>query len=207
MWRFVLRENILRFEALRDEASTDHDRERFQKLIEDTEAELNELRGASTPHVAEQDTALKYFADRAVDQGMKLSGGQFCTLQIYDERREDMIILAQCNHRAPFLHHLATMKPGDGSACGRCLASGRPAAIEDVDRDAEFAPHREKAKKAGFGAVHACPVRDGAGAVIAVISVYFSTPRAFSADELERMSAFAESIGPALESRLQAVSA
>lgn len=207
MWRFVLRENIRRFEALRDQAPSDDDRARFQQLIDGAQAELDDLEEASTPHLAEHDSALKYFAEHAVERGMTLSGAQFCTLQIYDHRREDMIILAQRNHRAPFLHHLAMMKPGDGSACGRCLETGRPSAIEDVDGDAEFEPHRDKANEAGFGAVHACPIRNGAGQVIAVMSVYFSTPRAFSAEELERMSGFAESIGPALEGRLNSVSA
>lgn len=202
MWRFVLRENIPRYKALLEQAESDVERERFRQMLDRAETELRELEEASTPEIARLDAQLKYFSEHAVDEALKLHRAQFSTLQIYGEQREHLIILAQRNFRAPFLHHLSQMRPGDGSACGRCLAENAPAAIEDVNTDPAFEPHREAAHEAGFDAVQASPVRDGSGGLIAVLSTYFNAARRFSEDELYRMTYFADSIGGKLEKYL-----
>lgn len=160
MWRFVLTENIRRFQLLIARARSQAERDTLQLLLEDAEHELAELEQVSTPEAVQRDAALRYVAEHAVDEAVKLHDAQFSTLQIYDEARKGMIILAQRNFRAPFLHHLASVKPGDGSACGRCLQDGRQAAINDVDREAAFEPHRQAAREAGFEAVQATPVRN-----------------------------------------------
>ena len=202
MWRFVLKENIRRFRNLAAQSQSQSEREKLELMIGEAQSELAELEQASTPQIARDDDALQSFAERVVAEAMKQHGAQFSTLQIYDENRDHLIILAQSNLRAPFLHHLASMRPGDGSACGRCLADDAAAAIADVNRDAGFVPHREAARDAGFEAVQASPVRDGAGNLIAVLSVYFSAPQSFSAADVERMSEFASSFGPRLEQHL-----
>lgn len=203
MWRFVLRENIRRFEALLAKASAESDRQRLSRMLQQAEAELEELELASTAERAQLDAVLKSFAEHAVDEALKRNHAQFSTLQIYDDSREHLIILAQRNFRASFLHHLERMRPGDGSACGRCLEDSAPAAISDVSSDEAFRPHLSAALEAGFHAVHASPVPDGSGALIAVLSTYFATPQLFSGEALDKMARFAESIGPGLESRLR----
>lgn len=202
MWRFVLKENLRRFDVLRKEAPTDADRENLRQLIEETEAELAQLEEESTPELARRDAALKFLSERAVDEALKRHRAQFGSLQIFDEVREHLIILAQRNFRAPFLQHLARMRPGDGSACGRCLAENAPAVIEDVNSDLAFEPHREAAREAGFQAVHAAPVQDRSGDLIAVLSTYYTAPQAFSEDELYQMASYARSVGPGLEGHI-----
>lgn len=204
MWRFVLQENIRRFRALNEHADSDEQRETLRQLLEEAELELDKLEQASTPEIAKRDAALKYLADHAVDQAMALRGAQFASLQIFDEDRAHLIILAQRNLRVGFLHHLAQVKPGDGSACGRCLADDAPAAIEDVNRDPRFEPYREIAKEARIQAVAAFPVRDSSGNLLAVLSTYFEAPQRFSDDDLHRMTVFAQSIGSTLEKHLAA---
>ena len=204
MWRFVLRENIRRFQALLAKEEVGLKRNTLLRLLKDAEDELAELEQASTPAVARRDDALRFYAQQSVEQAVQLHAAQFSTLQIYDEAREHLIILAQKNFRAPFLHHLSMMKPGDGSACGSCLEMGAPAAVEDVKSDPAFEPHREPALKAGFEAVQASPVPGRSDALIAVLSTYFSTPRRFSANELNEMAQYAARIGPVLEKRLAA---
>lgn len=195
MWRFVLRENIRRFEALMRLAKTEEQRETLRRLLQDAKLELDELESASTPEFAKEDDWLNVVANRAVDQAMALHDAQFASLQIYDESREHLIILAQRNLRAAFLHHLARVKPGDGSACGRCLEDNAPVVIEDVNTDSAFQPHREFANEAGFKAVQAFPVQDGSGNLVAVLSTYFESAHALSADELHRMTDFTNSLG------------
>ncbi len=202
MWRFVLKENIRRFEALMGQADSDEQRETLRQLIGQAKVELDELEEASTPDIAKRDALLRSFADRAVDEAMGAAGAQFGSLQIFDERRDHLIILAQRNLRATFLHHLANMKPGDGSACGRCLLGDTPVAIADVNGDPEFEPHRELATEAGFQAVAAVPVRDRAGKLIAVLSTYFEAPQFFSDAQMARITSFAEAIGSNLERHL-----
>lgn len=204
MWRFVLRENILRFQTLLGTEKSADKCATLRQLLKDAEEELQELEQASTPLLAQRNDALRFFADHCVEQAVRLHAAQFSTLQIYDGARERLIILAQKNFRAPFLHHLSSIRPGDGSACGRCLQTGAPAAVEDVKTDVEFEPHRLVALEAGFEAVQSSPVIDRSNALIAVLSTYFSRPRRFSDDELTAMARYAARIGPDLERRLAA---
>lgn len=203
MWRFVLRENIRRFQALLRHADTDEQRQTLRQLLQEAELELQELEEASTSEIAKHDASLNYVAGRAVDQAMGLQGSQFASLQIFDESREHLIILAHRNLRAKFLHHLAHVKPGDGSACGHCLAHNEHAAIADTNNDEGFKPHREAASEAGFQAVAAFPVRDGSGQLIAVLSTYFEVPQRFSDDNLSKMTDLTDAIGSQLEGHLR----
>lgn len=198
MWRFVLSENVRRYQTLVADAGSEAERAKLEQLILDSQLELEDLEQASTPEIARHDEALKFFVERVTDEALKALSAQFSTLQIYDETREHLIILAQKNFRAPFLHHLALMKPGDGSACGRCLADDAPAAVKDVNGDPGFAPHRAAAAEAGFQAVHAAPVRNRSGALIAVLSTYFGAPQQFSGSDLRQIESFAGTIGPNL---------
>lgn len=202
MWRFVLRENIRRFEALMGLAKSEDQRETLLELLQEARSQLDELENASTPEIAKRDDWLNTLANRAVDQAMALQHAQFASLQIYEESSEHLIILAQRNLRAAFLHHLAQVKPGDGSACGRCLANNAPVVIADVSRDSAFEPHRKAAHEAGFQAVEAFPVRDGSDKLVAVLSTYFESAHAISGDELDRMTDFANSVGRTLASHL-----
>ena len=204
MWRFVLRENISRFHTLLATEQSAEKRDTLRRLLKEAEEELNELEQVSTPLLARRDDALRFYADQCVEQAVRLHAAQFSTLQIYDEAREQLIILAQKNFRAPFLLHLSNVRLGDGSACARCLENGVPAAVEDVNSDAAFEPHRRAALEAGFEAVQASPVPGRSDALIAVLSTYFSRPRRFSEDELTAMARYAARIGPDLEQRLAA---
>jgi GAF domain-containing protein len=204
MWRFVLRENISRFRTLLATEQSAEKRGRLRKLLKEAEEELDELEQASTPLVARRDEALRFYADQCVEDAVRLHAAQFSALQIYDDARERLIILAQVNFQAPFLLHLSSVRRGDGSACGRCLETGAPAVVEDVKSNNAFQPHRKAALEAGFEAVHASPVTDRSEALIAVLSTYFTRPRRFSEDELSAMARYAARIGPDLERRLAA---
>lgn len=203
MWRFVLRENIRRFETLMAKASSASEGEHLKGLLQQAKAELAELELASTPQLAREDEALKSFSERAADEAMTRSGAQFSTLQIYDATRDRLIILAQRNFRASFLHHLAGVRPGDGSACGRCLQDAAAAAIDDIRNDRDFGPHLAPALEAGIRAVQASPVTDASGELIAVLSTYFASPQHFSDEAIDRMCSYAGSIGRGLAERLR----
>src|SRR5689334_20910198 len=101
MWRFVLLENISRFRTLLETERSPEKRDTLQQLLNDAEEELDELVQASTPVIAQRDDALRFYADQCVEQAVRLHAAQFSTLQIYDEARERLIILAQKNFRAP----------------------------------------------------------------------------------------------------------
>lgn len=202
MWRFVLKENISRFHALLEQADSNEQRETLLQLLREAELELDELEAASSPEIARRDYRLNSFAQHAVDEAMVLHRAQFASLQIFDEIRDRLIVLAQRNLRATFLHHLAQVRPGDGSACGRCLADDAPAAVEDVNGDPGFEPHRKAASEAGIRAIQSSPVRDRSGKLIAVLSTYFEAPQCFSDDDIYRMTYFADTIGDNLERHL-----
>lgn len=202
MWRFLLKENIRRFRDQLAAAKSDTDREMLTRLLNDAEAELFELENNSTPDVAKNDAALKLFSERSIDEAMRLDGAQFGTLQIYDQRSEGLIILAQRNFRAEFLRPFILITPGEGSLSGRCFVEGRTIIVEDVNEDPNFKGRRELARQGGFKAVQSSPLIGRSGNVIGVLSTHFADPHRFSPDEISRIERFANSVGSGLEKRL-----
>lgn len=174
------------------------------RLLDEAEAELRELENSSTPEVAKNDAALKLFSERSIDEAMRLDGAQLGTLQIYDERSEALIILAQRNFRAEFLRPFTLIKPGEGSLSGRCFVEGRTIVVEDVNGDPSFKGRRELAREGGFKAVQSSPIIGRSGNVIGVLSTHFADPHCFSHEDISRIERFAKSVGCGLEKRLAA---
>lgn len=204
MWRFLLKENIRRFRDQLAAAKPHSQREMLTRLLHEAEAELRELENCSTPEVAKNDAALKLFSERSIDEAMRLDGAQFGTLQIYDERSEGLIILAQRNFRAEYLRPFTLIKPGEGSLSGRCFAEGRTIVVEDVNEDPGFKGRRELAREGGFKAVQSSPLKGRSGNVIGVLSTHFANPHRFLHGDIGRIERFANSVGSSLEKHLAA---
>lgn len=204
MWRFVLKENIRRFEALLLEERSPAERATVLELLARAKAELAELDGASTAEFGRRSPEIRRIAEQSVEDAMRLHGAQFGNLQVYDETRGGLIIVAQVNFRSEFLNHFALVKPADGSACARALGDGGQTVVADVNVDPDFEPHRRVAYEAGFRAVLSSPLRAPSGKLIGVLSTHFSAPRTFSPDELDKTARLAASVAAALGHRLTA---
>ncbi|MBS0523746.1 MAG: hypothetical protein JSS04_08930, partial [Proteobacteria bacterium] len=75
------------------------------------------------------------------------------------------------------------------------VRSGKRVVVTDVASDERFASMRDIARASGFRAVQSTPVVDGAGALLAMISIHFRAPRQPQPQELRRLDLYARTIG------------
>ncbi|PZR87956.1 MAG: hypothetical protein DI537_25015 [Stutzerimonas stutzeri] len=202
MWQFVLSQNIRIFRLMLQAESSPVKRAILQQQLADAEAELSALNEASTPEIAQRNAALAMFAQHAIEQALTMSDAQFGCLQVHDETSGGLEIIAQKNLRLRFLRNFALVRPGDGTACARCIEDGEQIAIEDISHDLEFAPHREFALSEGFQAVVSSPLLDS-GKAVGILSVHFSAPTKFASGMLIRHADHARSIGSVLGNHIQ----
>ncbi|HEV7158357.1 MAG TPA: ATP-binding protein, partial [Caulobacteraceae bacterium] len=113
-----------------------------------------------------------------LDATMALHGAELGNVQLYDQQDQRLRIAVQRGCGRALLDHFATVAAPDGSARARALRSGTTVMIEDVETDAEFAPHRAAAAAAGFRAVLAIPMLNSETREwVGMVSVHFRAPR------------------------------
>lgn len=202
MWRFILGQNIRIFRLMLQAEKSPVKRALLRQQLVDAEAELSALNEASTPKIVQRNAALAIFAQHAVDEALTMSDARFGCLQIHDDILGGLVIVAQKNFRLQFLHHLALVPPGDGTVYARCMENGEQIAIEDINQDPEFEPHRELALSEGFQAVVSSPLLSS-DKVVGILSVHFSEPTKFASSMLIRHADHARSIGSVVGNHLQ----
>lgn len=114
---------------------------------------------------------------------------------------EDMILSAKgvdlAPRRTPLPQHLRIRDFGDWIA--EALTQDRPVVLEDCDTDSRVDPDaREAFRRAGTRALIAFPLHKQ-GKLVAVMSVDFQTPRRWSEDELNLLTAVAQRVWDAVE--------
>jgi GAF domain-containing protein len=122
--------------------------------------------------------AIERVARAALASVVGLQSADYGNVQLLLEQDNVLEIVAQLGFDSEFLATFAQVRADDGSACGRSLRSQTPILIEDVDRDAEFAPFRAIAAKAGFRSVLSTPMISSSGAFVGVLSTHFARPGA-----------------------------
>lgn len=118
----------------------------------------------------------KQHLDSLLEKAITISGANKGTLQIYDRKNDNLVILTQKGFGLAFLNHFKNVKPFDGSACGRAAGTGIIVSIEDVTQDPAFNPHTNTALLDGVKAVQSIPLFSG-GLLVGVMSVHFCEPK------------------------------
>jgi GAF domain-containing protein len=140
------------------------------------------------------------FLERALEGAISMVEADFGNIQLVDEDGS-LRIAAQLGFDEDFLDHFARVS-GDSSACGRAASSHAQTVIPDVQRDADFAPHRKIAAASGFRAVSSTPLIGAGGRLLGVVSTHYRTPRRASRQELMLADWYADRIASALLERL-----
>jgi len=107
-----------------------------------------------------------------LDDAKALNGAEFGTLQLIAD--DDLLIVDERGFGPLFLKTFRKVARDEGSSCGRALRSGRTVLIEDVERDAEFAPYKSIARESGFRSVATTPLSTIDGLMIGVVSTHFA---------------------------------
>jgi signal transduction histidine kinase len=132
-------------------------------------------------------SALEEILDAAID----LQSADMGTLQVFNDERQALELVAHRGFGSEFLDHFRFVGPNDGSACGRALRTRATVVVEDVARDAAFSDHLDVATNAGFQAVLSTPLRSPGGAVLGIISTHFRRVHKPSDHEVRMLELYA----------------
>jgi GAF domain-containing protein len=103
-----------------------------------------------------------------------LHGAQYGTVQL--PIGDNLVIAAQRGFAPQILQMFRYVTKDDGCACGQALRLRQTIVVADVEKDPDFAPYRDAAKKAGFRSIRSTPFITQDGKLIAIVSVHFAAP-------------------------------
>jgi GAF domain-containing protein len=127
----------------------------------------------------------RFVLSDALDRTLALAETDLGHIQMLN-RQGLLEISVQRGLGAEFLGHFHTLSTDDTSPSARSLSNRAVVAIEDVNADPSFAPHRHIAELSNFRAVCAAPLITGNGNLLGTISTHFVQPRRFAVSELQR---------------------
>lgn len=196
---FILRENAKHYRRMLDRVQSDADRRTVRRLLAATEAELADLERASARHHILNGIGSKAVVEAALDHVIHVRRARSAILHYHEASTHTLLAMAQRNLSPALLERFALVRAGDGSSCGRCLASGGGVCIDDVLDDPQFDTHRDIAEATGFRAMQSTPLRDGGGNLRAVLTTFFAEPRRFTAGDRAAMDSEASRLAPIFE--------
>jgi signal transduction histidine kinase len=118
--------------------------------------------------------------DTLMGAALTLTGADCGTIQLLDGDSQVLKILASRGLGPEFLKVFESVGMGDDSASARAMRTGETCLVEDVTRDAGFAPYQDVITRARYRAVQAEPLITKDGEFVGVLSVHFREPRVFS---------------------------
>jgi GAF domain-containing protein len=89
---------------------------------------------------------------------------------------DKLVIAAQRGFDPQILQMFRYVTKDDACACGQALRLGQSIVVADVEKDQDYAPYRDTAKRAGFRSIQSTPFTTQDGKLIAIVSVYFAAP-------------------------------
>jgi GAF domain-containing protein len=148
---------------------------------------------------------LRSLLDCVLSRGLEVTGAALGNIQLMDWKSGALTIAAQHGFNEDFLRVFSIVTAADGSVCGRAVRGRCAIIVEDVLRDAAFAPYRAAALDAGFRAVQSTPLISRSGAFIGMLSTHFPAAHRPSELEMEHVATIAEvAAGAIIRQRIRA---
>ncbi len=128
-----------------------------------------------------------------VDTALRITDAEMGNLQLFDPETGALHIAAQYGFRREFLDYFDSVHAGEG-ACGQAFKTGGRIIVEDVTESAIFrgTPALEVLLDAGVRAVQSTPLIARSGAVLGILSTYWSSPHRPSQQELVQLDLLAQ---------------
>ena len=133
-----------------------------------------------------------------LDAAITLQNADFGSIHLYNPETEALEMVAQRGFHEQPLEHLRSGCHA-GFACLRAIKLSERVVIEDVETDAEFAPHRHVAASAGFRAVQSTPLLSRLGELLGMLSTHFRKPHRLSLHDLRFTDLYARHLADILE--------
>jgi GAF domain-containing protein len=123
-----------------------------------------------------------------LDDVIALHGAEFGNVQL--PIGDELVIVAQVGLSKPFLKAFRRVSKDDGCACGRALRLGASVVVADVEKDIEFAPFVEDARRAGYRAVQTTPFFARSGNLVGLVSTHFAHAHEPTPIEMQTLKAY-----------------
>lgn len=143
-------------------------------------------------------TELPAVLEEVLTATIVIQQADFGNVQLCNPESHALEIVSQRGFNAEFLDYFAAVDESS-SACGRAMQSRSRIVIEDVQTDAQFAPHRHIALAAGFRAVQSTPLFSRRGEILGMISTHFKHPHRPSERELRLTDLYARQAAEMIE--------
>lgn len=164
------------------------------RLARDEPDEVGRLLSSTNGFTPDNDP---WFLDRALEQAISLLGASYGNIQLVHPLKGTLRIAAQCGFDRDFLEYFAEVDDAS-SACGRAAEHHAQMVIPDVNRDANFAPHREIAAASGFRAAQSTPIVSPSGRLLGMLSTHFRRPHRPTRRQLQLVDWYAHRLGAML---------
>jgi signal transduction histidine kinase len=122
--------------------------------------------------------------------GIEILGAKKGTVQLLDSERHVLVVKAQRGFETDYLKLFRNIPADHVSACARAWRTNRRVVIDDVEKDAAYAPILEVARAAGYRAVTSIPLIGNEGVPLAILSAQFAAPHRPSDQELRGLDLY-----------------
>jgi PAS domain S-box-containing protein len=165
------------------------DRKRAEEALAVTQRNLAEqVTGLSRLHLLSTRLSMTKetpaMMEAILENVVELHGTKLGLMSVYDHDRHKLSATAGVGFGPIGLHELGCVQAGEG-ACGTAFSERRRVIVEDIEIDPLFASYREAARRHGVRAVHSTPLLTRTGKPLGVLSVYFTTPRRPTNQEMQ----------------------
>jgi C4-dicarboxylate-specific signal transduction histidine kinase len=136
--------------------------------------------------------------DGALSAIIEIEQADYGNVRLCNPQSHALQIVTQHGLSAEFLEYFATVD-NPSTSFGRAIECGSHIVIEDVQTDAQFAPHRHIALSAGFRAVHSMPLFSRGRELLGVISTHFKHPHRPTERQLRLMDLYGQQVTEIIE--------
>lgn len=187
MRRFIVKENVTRFQKLLALETNEGARNVLRRLLDEAQRELAALEGIwswTCPDLAIPD-AVGIAAESWLAKVVAIHRADFGRLQLWDDATRSLRLIAHCNFDRASTERFAVVKDGAGSVCEAAQAAQAPVLVEDVEKSEQFASLRDWTRAIGIRAIQTTPVFSHAGKFIGAFSTHYASPHSFTGAERE----------------------
>jgi hypothetical protein len=151
----------------------------------------NALRASFTGRDLLQNAELHFELGLLLDQALRISGTHMGNVRIVEPEPRRLHIIAHRGLDRRFLERFGVVQEDEPTACARALRFGSRIVIENILDDPEYRPYVELARRTGYSAEQATPIRND-GHVAGTISTLYPTQHLVTTYEARNLDEIAE---------------
>jgi hypothetical protein len=175
MRRFILRENIRRFEEQLKTPGDPEQRAYLKAAIDAARGELSGLEHIWLKTCPEIGLPLSCGEDcqDLLDHAVEAHRAAFGSLQIWNENRGYLSLVAQTNFDASFTERFAVVRRNEGIVCADAFGQKAPVAIANIE-EADFRlDFKIWARTTGIQSIYSFPIIAASEVIVGVYSLHF----------------------------------